>query len=371
MIVSFLPTFANAQKPKELELLLQTYTDNKDYNWVCWLTTHNSFAYRRDKTGAIENKYYINPNQRLDIKEQLGFGVRGFTVDLYYEEDDPNKPIILAHRGSEKGIKYYKQKFSSPFLETIEKWLRNNPQDIVTIHLESYVRNYEKIKKEIEDAGLKKYLFNLCEYNGGFALTSRTHCALPEGKELESKSLRWPTLGEMRKSDKRLVIFSDKAEDAGYGIMHVSNIMETQYDIVEFSVCEKRLEGRAERAPVFVMNHFHKYTPIPTATTSLALFQSLRFIIDSSADLIFTNPNQYKNLVLRAGMCYLQEGQWPNFLVVDDVGSEQGGERQIVLAINKNNKKCACINQDSIAEKNHEDKNKESNQHLDFEHDEL
>ena len=42
-------------------------------------------------------------------------------------------------------------------------------------------------------------------------------------------------------------------------------------------------------------------------------------------------------------MCFLQESQWPNFIAVDDVGyKKEGGERKIVLDINKNNKACCC-----------------------------
>lgn len=42
------PHFANADisnSGDEYKELMETYTNNKLYNGVCWLTSHNSFAY--------------------------------------------------------------------------------------------------------------------------------------------------------------------------------------------------------------------------------------------------------------------------------------------------------------------------------------
>ena len=320
VVVLILPALADVQNPKELELLMQTYTDNKYYNCVCWLTSHNSYAHRRDNTGLIKNIYYINPNQILDIKEQLEFGVRGFMIDLYYELDknqDKTNRINMAHATNEHSSLHFYEQPLAPFLKTIKEWLDSHPNDIITLHLESYIRNYGLLVKNLKDAGLYELLFNF------------------------DSEAKWPTLGWMRKNNKRLVIFSDKFEDAGYGIMYVSDTMETEYDIGEFPNCEKRSEGRAKKSPIFIVNHFYKFSIIPGATKTIATVRSIRSIIDKTVDLTLINQNQYQNLVRRAGICFFQEGQWPNFMAVDFIGAINGGERKITLDINSNN--CCCL----------------------------
>lgn len=288
-------------------------------------------------------------------------------VDLYYQNDDPQNSIILAHRLKPEPAfwnrRYFKQDFSSPFLTTIKKWLHDNPQDIITIHLESYVRNHKKIidelevadknsEKEANESSLKSYLFDLCEYNGGKSQQGKEECFWPNDNK---KTIKWPTLEEMRKLNKRLVIFSDKVEDAGYGIIHVSNTMETQYDISEFPVCEKRAEGRVQNALVFVMNHFHKYMAIPGAD----------FIWDYSA-----KANKYSALLLRSGACCLQENKCPNFIAIDDVGLYGKGDRRIVITINKQNFMCHCTEEKNRIFEN-ESGNSVSNNSNIPEHDEL
>ena len=312
-----LPACIAAEMLTEQNELMQTYTSDKRYNYVCWLTSHNSYAYNEK---SFENKF-INENQSLNIRKQLEYGVRGFMIDLYYEKDNPANSIILAHSMKEKGnsfvtIRHYKQKISSPFLETVKKWLDDNPQDIITFHLESYIRDYNKIIEELKTVGLYDYLFDLYEYNNqGLA---------EHFKSLDSKELAWPTLGEMRQHNKQLVVFSDKIEDSGYGIMYVSNTMETQYDLDGFPSCEKRYDGRVEEAPIFIFNHFCKYRSMPA----------------SGIICNYKKRNKYDNILLRVAKCWLQECKSPNFVAVDMVGHKKGNEKQIVLDINNYNEKC-------------------------------
>jgi hypothetical protein len=313
--------------------LMNTYSNDKQYDEVCWLTSHNSFAYY----DSLISNAFIARNQWLNIIDQLKYSVRGFMIDLYYKNDDPKNTIIIAHRlQPEPAIwnrRYFKQDFSNPFLKSIKEWLNNNSQDIITIHLESYIRNYKKIMKEINNAGLSAYLFDLYEYNGvvkkeeSTCINNSWFSWLDE-TNLEPRKLIWPTLGEMREKNKRLVVFSDKREDVGYGIMHTLNTMETLYDLNDYPNCEMRTEeeDRALKAPIFVMNHFYKYMPIPGAN----IFGS------------YHKANKYNALLLRAGACCLQENKCPNFIAIDDVGLDESGDRKIVLDINRHNKICHC-----------------------------
>ena len=181
------------------------------------------------------------------------------------------------------------------------------------------MRDYKKIIDVIENAGLKSYLFDLCEYNGGNAQEGKTECSWSSRKKLEPGQLQWPTLGEMRKQKKRLIIFSDKEADSGYGIMHTKNYMETDYDLKKSPNCEMRGDNRATTASLFVMNHFYK---LPHGL----------FIEDAA------QTNDYNKLHERICSCFFQKGLWPNFIAVDYVNV--GETKKIVSDINKNNIKC-------------------------------
>lgn len=236
---------------------------------------------------------------------------------------------------------------------TIAQWLDDpkHENDIITIHLESYIKDYDKIKEAIDVAGLGEYLFDLCEYNGGEAQKGEAQCKWFDGKDRKINELHWPTLGEMRKQGKNLVIFSDKSEDAGRGIMHVSGTMETKYDISDYPYCEMRREGRSSRAQIFIMNHFYGWEAVP--------------IVGKYYDY-FKCPNKFVGH--RVLKCFLQEERLPNFLAVDHVGAPCGDEKEIVLAINKISNSY-CVDKDSITEEKHKDKKKEEKKYP--EHDEL
>ena len=152
----------------------------------------------------------------------------------------------------------------------------------------------------------------------------------------------------MRRNDKRVVVLSDKTEDAGYGIMHVSTTMETEYDISSFPNCEKRTDGRAEKATLFVMNHFYGWQAVP----------GMGKYLDSKV------PNRFNATAKRVGICVLQEGRWPNFLAVDNVGFLDGGERKVVLIINEINKEHCCIGRETVSKNESvaEEKDKESHE---------
>jgi hypothetical protein len=280
-----------------LSRLLSSYSGTRSYDDVCWLTSHNSFTY---KNPLSEKQFF--PNQSLTIKEQLEHGVRGFMIDLHR---DTGGNIVIAHGSA----LLFKQQLL-PFLNTIKDWLDSNKDDIITVHLESYVGNYTDIMTLINTAGLQVYLFDL------------------------GSSTSWPTLGSMRASDKRLIIFSDNRLDLGTGIMHATKYMETQYDLASYPCCDMRTDGRTippPNAPLFVMNHFYPILITPRTGIWSSYFSA-------SSDV-----NSYKRLEKRICDCFSKGppfGKWPNFIAVDFAGTFGGEELEIVLDIN--NKSMAC-----------------------------
>ena len=77
--------------------------------------------------------------------------------------------------------------YVSEYFRGIEMLLRTNSQEIITLHVESYVSNQE-IKLALQDSGL-----------GGYLLTNN-----PNSRDL--------TLGKMREQGHRLVILTDKTD---------------------------------------------------------------------------------------------------------------------------------------------------------------
>lgn len=280
------------------------YKDSNYYNDVCWLTSHNSFAHPIPTQSTVDAMLSRNilPNQTLTIEQQLESGVRSFMIDLHL---DGGGNIIIAHGGV-----LFKQPLS-PFLDTIKNWLDNHSKDIITIHFESYVGDYTKLINTLNSVGLAPYLFNL------------------------SSGTSWPTLGDMRKKNERLVIFSDNAKDVGHNIMFTKEYMETDYNLIRSPNCEMRYDKRANPyavpAPVlFVMNHFYPLTII-SGSYGINFDDKFPYITGSFIKSI----NKYEDMLSRVCSCFKQFNKWPNFVTVDFVAAS-GQESKIVSDINHN-----------------------------------
>jgi len=288
------------------KVAIYSKSDTSYYTDVTWLTSHNSFAY---KNGSFKKQ--LAPNQVLTIEQQLQVGVRSFMIDLHY--DGSGKNVVIGH----EDYLLFEQPFL-PFLDTIRIWLDNNKNDIITIHLESYIRDHKKIMDILRTANLDKYLF-----------------------DLKTNANRWPTIGEMKKTNKRLVIFSDKTQDTGFGIMSAYEYMETQYNLHEYPSCQMRTDRARGVASLFVFNHFYSILPIPNAFSFLGINRpNASYLLDYLSPIRKINNYNY----MRDRICYcFHNGQtknkWPNFVAVDFIGM-QGDEAAIVSDINKGNIKC-------------------------------
>lgn len=75
---------------KNKTISVSFYQNERYYNDVCWLTSHNSFAYKNTSF-----KHQLFPNQIRSIKKQLLLGVRSFMIDLHYD----NNEVVIAHGG--------------------------------------------------------------------------------------------------------------------------------------------------------------------------------------------------------------------------------------------------------------------------------
>lgn len=146
-------------------------TADKPFNEYSWVTTHNS---------------YEKINQNLaEMPRQLRDGVRGFMLDLYVDHDKRGaERIKVCHKSVCYGPLYNQLK--NEFIP----FLRDNPSEVVTIFIESYVtqNDLQQVFNALPE--LADYSFNPNNFSGR----------------------DWPTLKEMARTNNRLILLADKSD---------------------------------------------------------------------------------------------------------------------------------------------------------------
>ena len=204
------------------------------------------------------------PNQDRTIEEQLHDGIRGFMIDLWYWKGQ----VYTCHRFCELG--------GEPLLgvmQTFERFLKNNPNEVVTIIFENYVSGSD-LEQIFIESGLLSY----------------THTQI--------QGQTWPTLRQMIQSKKRLVVFKEfEDEGPAWDMLVWKYAVETPYSYTSIDqfTCEFN-RGRPENS-LYILNQF----------ITVALF---RRTANESA-------NQFDNLMHRAHQCFEEKQKIPNFLTVD------------------------------------------------------
>ena len=226
---------------------------NKRYNEVAYLTTHNAFNSKQDR--------YLFPNQKSNISEQLNNGVRALMIDVY----DDNGSTVVYH-----AYKFLGSQPLSVYLNDIKDFLDNNPNEILTIILETYTSS-NAIENEINKVGLLKYLHT------------------------QDVNSIWPKLQTMIDSNKRLVILSDKndANEKQSWYHYVWNFaVENKYGEIN---CEFN-RGNPENS-LFIFNHF--ITSLTGNKENANKVNSFKYLMNH-----ITNCKDLKN-------------KFPNFITVD------------------------------------------------------
>lgn len=155
---------------------------NKPYNELTYILTHNSYG------------HIANPaaNQVCPVNTQLDDGVRGLKLSAIKPSNattvDVNaQSIQLCHTA----CTILNAGPAVDTLTSITEWVKNNPNDVVTImwnNLGSF--STDAFKAAYEASGILDFV----------------HVQ-------NSKNLTWPTLGEMIASGKRVVNFLDEGAD--------------------------------------------------------------------------------------------------------------------------------------------------------------
>lgn len=203
---------------------------DRSYAQVRYATTHNAMS------NAANG--WIGPNQALDVPAQLAAGVRGLMLDTYragytnflgqvqIPEADPDS-TWLCHSVCALG----KQPLAEGLGE-IREFLDNNPGEVITLILESYL-SHALEAEAFNAAGLTQYAY--------------TH---PGGA--------WPTLGEMIDSGKRLVVLKNRSANPLYPWQ--MNVWSHAFDNPFSAAAPTDLSCSGNRGSagntLFIMNHF-------------------------------------------------------------------------------------------------------------------
>jgi hypothetical protein len=192
-------------------IITQKGNNNKPINKYSYLATHNA-------TASYAYGYSTQNSQRYDVTTQLNAGVRMLNVDIVYDIPDGKNPagVYICHCGKAphsysamelkraKDNKNTLSKVPMPFwtsgasytrfykiLMAIDKWLVENPNEIVFIALENQSATVAQFEAEVERANLKTKTYK------------------------KPNSGNWGTRSQLIASNQRLVILSEDSLDLG------------------------------------------------------------------------------------------------------------------------------------------------------------
>ncbi len=253
----------NIFNSQNLQAQCNGYTElcDKKYDEVVYVTTHNAFNYEGD---------FIFPNHFFDVPQQLKDGVRAFMLDLYLLDGE----VYLYHSFDFLGTQLF-----TDLLGDIHQFMVDKPNEVITFILESYI-SAEDVNNALIASDLIQFVHT------------------------QKKGEPWPTLQEMIKGNKRLVILSSENDGADFDLDWHHYVwdfaVETDWNNKrrsDFSCDFNR--GNADNS-LFILNHFITEELIGTG-------------LPDTAELINSNPY----LLERCLECQEISGKIPNFLTVD------------------------------------------------------
>ena len=238
----------------------------KNYDAVSFLATHNSMA--------ASDAGFVNAEQDPTMVGQLNSGVRALLIDFHYWtttlSDIAVRPgVWLCHNACQLGATP-----AIPALQAIGDWLHNHRDAVVTIIVEDHTSPADTLKT-LEQAGLRRYAWSQ-----------------------PSPGSPWPTLGEMVRSNHRLVLFTERAREDVPWLQNYHQIgAETKY----LATSPSDLSCAPGRGPpfarLFLLNNW------------ITTFAPSR----TDADIV----NSPRVLGRRVATCQRERRMLPNFVAVD------------------------------------------------------
>ena len=228
----------------------------RDLTQIATATTHNAMSNHEDGWTA--------PNQLFGMSQQLQDGIRAMMLDIYLDEGQ----LKLCH-----GVCWAGSLELSEGLKLLADFLAEHPNEVLTLILESYVDTAELLGA-FSQAGLASQLHH------------------------QKANEAWPSLAEMIKAGRRMVVLTDRGADASAGLLPMwDHAFDTPFaaESKDDLVCDLG-RGNSDNA-LFIFNHF---LTAPLASPELA-------------ETINYNPF----FLERVRSCTDQTGRSPNFLTVD------------------------------------------------------
>lgn len=288
------------------------------FHEMTYLTSHNAFVNREDKMWAVSNQGSVS------LKDQLRRGARGLMLDAYNQD---NK-AILCHSSCANVPGVFPTQSMTTALKEVASFLRENRNEIVTLHIEDYLDQHAPglvetiasktpfgklfgksnpdaegtFNKALTESGLKDFIFN--PYKEGV----RDH--------------GWPKVNKMINSNKRLLILSSRKYSDNLGVAFDQDFtVENYWSIGGITstdlTCKSRwgipLNKKGERFErLFVMNHFRDIANV------------IQISKDNKFDAIMSRVE--KN-------CLSVAGRKPNYIALDR--AVEGGGLDVVKKLNQ------------------------------------
>ncbi|KAK6155001.1 hypothetical protein DH2020_009249 [Rehmannia glutinosa] len=275
--------------------LFQIVNNSLPFNNYAFLTTHNAFAIDGEPSHTGVPRITIT-NQDDTITQQLNNGVRALMLDTYDYEGE----IWLCHSFGSKCRDYTAFGPAVETLKEIEKFLRENPSEIVTLFLQDYVETPNGLSKVFRAAGLMNYWFAV--------------------SKMPKNGQNWPIVRDMVAKNQRLLVFTSvESKEKSEGIAYQWNyVVENIYgdDGMIPRICANRQES----------------SPLNDNTKSLVLVNYFGSLPSKKIACVHNS----EDLLNMLQTCHHAAGQrWPNFVAVDFYKrSEGGGTFQAVDTLN-------------------------------------
>lgn len=192
--------------------------DNLRYDKILWICAHNAMNNTEDG--------WLLPNQTSSIPRLLKNGIHAQMWDVWMNGEQ----VVLRHGPPETAP--FGSRPLSDALNDVIRYLKEDKRAVVTILFEAYV-TADELKRVFDITDANEYCY--------------TH----------KKGTPWPTLGALRKSGKRMIVFTDKPNPLIPWLMPIGeHCVGTPWNIASPSQFSSRFNRGKPGNALFVVNHF-------------------------------------------------------------------------------------------------------------------
>lgn len=192
--------------------------DDIPYNQTAWICSHNAMSNSEDG--------WFFPNQNWNIPRQLREGIHVQMWDVW----DRKGVLVLEHGNG---------KFSLPgkisledAIAYVKDYLDQDSRAVITLILESYVDN-SRIREAFIRAGVHHYCY------------------------WQMPHTPWPTMGELRSSGKRLILFTDRPDgEENWPMPLWKHCVETPWRVKSPDDFQAKYNRGQDTNALFIANHF-------------------------------------------------------------------------------------------------------------------